>query len=78
MKNQDFFTNVNRQNQDFFNFLHVECVLTSKFDLFTKPQIERDQGRTAEIEHYGLTVLRFTNQDVIEHSNGVLKTISPL
>ena len=44
MKNQDFFTNVNRQNQDFFNFLHVECVLTSKFDLFTKPYLHLQPG----------------------------------
>lgn len=39
MRNQDFFMKVNRQNQDFFNFLHVEFVLTSKFDLFTKPEV---------------------------------------
>jgi len=38
-------------------------------------QVERDQGRTAELEYYGLTVLRFTNQDVIESIGNVLLEI---
>ncbi|MFH1159440.1 MAG: endonuclease domain-containing protein [bacterium] len=38
-------------------------------------QIERDQGRSAELEEYGLTVLRFSNQDILENIEDVLKTI---
>lgn len=38
-------------------------------------QVERDQGRTAELEHYGLTILRFTNQDVVKSIDNVLLEI---
>lgn len=38
-------------------------------------QAERDQGRTAELEAFGLKVLRFSNQEVFENLEDVLKTI---
>ena len=40
-----------------------------------KDQAERDQGRTAELEHYGLTILRFTNQEVVENIDDVMLKI---
>lgn len=38
-------------------------------------QMEVDQGRTAELEHYGLSVLRFTNKEIVESIDDVLLEI---
>ena len=35
----------------------------------------KDAARTAALEHYGLTVLRFSNQDVTDHFTAVCETI---
>ncbi|GAB5494422.1 MAG: hypothetical protein Phog2KO_46370 [Phototrophicaceae bacterium] len=39
-------------------------------------QVEYDEMRTAYLEHLGLTVLRFTNEDVFMRLNSVLEAIS--
>jgi len=39
-------------------------------------QHERDEARTAELEAFGLKVLRFSNQDVFENLEDVITTIS--
>ena len=41
-------------------------------------QKERDQGRTAEIEAFGLTIIRFTNQEVLEDIDNVLIKINTI
>ena len=38
-------------------------------------QVERDQGRSAELEAFGVKVLRFSNLEVQENLEDVLKTI---
>ncbi|GET27614.1 endonuclease domain-containing protein [Prolixibacter sp. NT017] len=38
-------------------------------------QKERDENRTYELEHIGISVLRFTNEEVEKHINEVLKRI---
>ena len=38
-------------------------------------QKERDQGRSAELEDFRLTILRFSNQDILENTEDVLKSI---
>jgi len=38
-------------------------------------QSERDENRTYELEHIGISVLRFTNEEVEKHINEVLKRI---
>ncbi len=39
-------------------------------------QLERDRGRSAELEEFGLKVLRFSNQEVLETMEDVLKIIN--
>jgi len=40
------------------------------------PEIkERDEGRTFEIEKYGITILRFTNEDIYNNINFVINEI---
>ncbi|MFC2101962.1 endonuclease domain-containing protein [Bacteroidota bacterium] len=41
-------------------------------------QFERDEGRTAELQEFGLGVLRFTNQEVLEDIENVLKIIQQI
>ena len=36
---------------------------------------ERDEGRTAEIEQFGIKVIRFTNEEILENIEQVLKII---
>ena len=36
---------------------------------------EKDEGRTAEIEQFGINLIRFTNKEVLENISQVLKTI---
>jgi len=38
-------------------------------------QIEYDEGRTAELERFGITVIRFTNDDVMEDIDRVVEEI---
>jgi very-short-patch-repair endonuclease len=42
---------------------------------FTPEGMEYDQARTKILEGYGLTVIRFTNDEVINHFEGVCKQI---
>jgi len=39
-------------------------------------QLDRDQGRCAELNGFGIMVLRFTNQEVLESIEEVLKNIN--
>ena len=39
-------------------------------------QVQRDQGRSSELEAFGLKVLRFSNQDVFENLEEVVKKIN--
>jgi very-short-patch-repair endonuclease len=41
----------------------------------TKEVMEHDNGRTHDIEKLGITILRFTNEEVIEDTEGVTKRI---
>jgi very-short-patch-repair endonuclease len=41
----------------------------------TPEQKEWDENRAAEIEKYGLTILRFTNEEVIHNTDKVLQKI---
>jgi very-short-patch-repair endonuclease len=41
----------------------------------TKEVMEHDDGRTHDIEKLGITILRFTNEEVIEDPEGVTKKI---
>jgi very-short-patch-repair endonuclease len=36
---------------------------------------ERDENRTYELEHFGLTVIRFSNVEVLTHIDKVIETI---
>jgi very-short-patch-repair endonuclease len=36
---------------------------------------EKDKNRTAELERLGLTVIRFTNEEIVDDLTGVLKKI---
>lgn len=42
---------------------------------FTDNQMEHDAYRTEELERFGFRVLRFTNEEVINNTEKVLKTI---
>lgn len=42
---------------------------------FTKDGIEYDKRRTKFIERFGITILRFTNEDVYRNIEGVLRKI---
>ena len=39
-------------------------------------QVERDDGRTAEMERYGIKVIRFTNEEVINNIESVITRIN--
>jgi very-short-patch-repair endonuclease len=41
-----------------------------------KDQVERDKNRTAELERFDIRVIRFTNKQIINSMDDVLKTIS--
>jgi very-short-patch-repair endonuclease len=41
----------------------------------TPEQKEWDENRTAEIEKYGLTIMRFTNEEVLNKTDKVLNKI---
>ena len=40
-----------------------------------KCQMEYDNGRTAEIEEFGITVIRFTNEEVLNYLEKVVNKI---
>jgi len=42
----------------------------------TKDQVEHDENRTAELERFDIRVIRFTNKQIIDSMDDVLKTIS--
>ncbi len=42
----------------------------------TKDQVERDENRTAELERFDIRVIRFTNKQIIDSMDDVLKAIS--
>jgi Uncharacterized protein conserved in bacteria len=41
-----------------------------------KSQEEYDEGRTAELEHWGLTVIRFSNEEVLSDIESVIGKIN--
>ena len=42
---------------------------------YHKTQIEYDKGRTSELEHFGIKVIRFTNEEVLNDIDKVLDVI---
>jgi len=42
----------------------------------TKDQVEHDENRTAELERFDIRVIRFTNKQIIDSIDDVLKAIS--
>ena len=53
----------------------VKLVIEIDGEIHKYQQKEYDEGRTAELERFGLTVLRFTNESVVNDLNGVLLEI---
>ena len=45
-------------------------------DIHELPEVsEHDEGRTAELERFGLKIIRFTNQEVIQQTDNVINRI---
>ena len=42
---------------------------------YHKTQLEYDNGRTFELEHFGIKVIRFTNEEVLNNIDRVLNEI---
>mgnify|MGYP000848844986 FL=1 len=42
---------------------------------YHKTQLEYDNGRTYELEHFGIKVIRFTNEEVLNNIDKVLDAI---
>lgn len=42
---------------------------------YHKTQLEYDNGRTSELEHFGIKVIRFTNEEVLNNIDKVLDVI---
>lgn len=42
---------------------------------YHKTQFEYDKGRTSELEHFGIKVIRFTNEEVLNDIDKVLDVI---
>jgi very-short-patch-repair endonuclease len=60
------------------DFICIEKYLVIEVDgeiHLTPEQSEWDENRTAEIEKYGLTILRFTNEEVMNQTDKVLEKI---
>ena len=45
---------------------------------YHKEQLEYDEGRTAELERFGITVIRFTNDEVMKEIDRVVEEIQKL
>jgi len=66
---------VSRYIVDFF-CLEKELVIEIDGGIHQVEEVkEKDDNRTAELERLGLTVLRFTNEEVINDIEGVMKRI---
>jgi very-short-patch-repair endonuclease len=60
---------------DFF-CLEKELVIEIDGKIHQLPDVnEKDENRTAELERLGLTVIRFTNEEVINNKDAVLRKI---
>jgi len=53
-----------------------ELVIEIDGGIHQQPEVrERDENRTAELERLGLTVIRFSNEDVMNDIDGVMRKI---
>ncbi|MCB8994734.1 MAG: endonuclease domain-containing protein [Bacteroidales bacterium] len=60
---------------DFYCHKH-KLIIEVDGGIHNKPEIsERDKNRTAELENFGLIIIRFSNNDILYNTENVLNTI---